>query len=76
MPQLHYAIGVDLGGTTIKTGVVSSDGKIIAQSKFPTLGEQGPKAVIAQIRKSIEEVLRPRERKDSSRDRHRFSGDC
>ncbi len=57
MPQLHYAIGVDLGGTTIKTGIVSSEGKIIAQSKFPTLGEQGPKAVIAQIRKSIEEVL-------------------
>src|SRR5208283_874603 len=57
MPQLHYAIGVDLGGTTIKTGIVSSDGKIIAQSKFPTLGEQGPKAVIGQIRKSIDEVL-------------------
>ena len=57
MPQLHYAIGVDLGGTTIKTGIVSSDGKIIFQSKFPSFGEQGPKAVITQIRKSIEEVL-------------------
>ncbi len=57
MPQLQYAIGVDLGGTTIKTGIVSSDGKIIVQSKFPTLGEQGPKTVIGQIRKSIEEVL-------------------
>ncbi len=57
MPQLHYAIGVDLGGTTIKTGVVSSDGKIVARSKFPTLGEHGPKTVIDQIRKSIEEVL-------------------
>ncbi|MGA7160386.1 MAG: ROK family protein [Bacteroidota bacterium] len=57
MPQLHYAVGVDLGGTTIKTGVVSSAGKIIAQSRYPTFGEQGPKAVVAQIRKSIEEVL-------------------
>ena len=57
MPQLQYAIGVDLGGTTIKTGIVSSDGEIIFQSKFPTLGEQGPKTVIGQIRKSIEEVL-------------------
>ncbi|MGA9407330.1 MAG: ROK family protein [Bacteroidota bacterium] len=57
MPQLDYAVGVDLGGTTIKTGVVSSEGKIIARSKFPTLGEQGPKAVISQIRKSIEGVL-------------------
>ena len=57
MPQLHYAIGVDLGGTTIKTGIVSSDGKIIAQSKFPTLGEEGPNAVISQIQRSIDEVL-------------------
>jgi len=57
MPHLHYAIGVDLGGTTIKTGIVSSDGKIIAQSKFPTLGEKGPKAVISQIRRSIDEIL-------------------
>lgn len=57
MSQLHYAIGVDLGGTTIKTGIVNSGGKIIAQSKFPSLGDQGPKAVIAQIRQSIEEVL-------------------
>ncbi len=57
MTQLQYAIGVDLGGTTIKTGIVSSDGEIIFQSKFPTLGEQGPKTVIGQIRKSIEEVL-------------------
>jgi len=57
MPQLQYAIGVDLGGTTIKTGVVNSAGKIIAQSKFPSFGDQGPKAVIMQIRKSIEAVL-------------------
>jgi len=57
MSHVRYAIGVDLGGTTIKTGIVSSAGKIFAQSKFPTLGEQGPKAVIAQIRRSIDEVL-------------------
>ena len=80
MPQLQYAIGVDLGGTTIKKGIVSSAGKIIAQSKFPSFGDQGPKAVITQIRKSIEAVL-PHAKgkiiqgKKSSRDRHRFPGD-
>ncbi len=57
MPRLQYAIGVDLGGTTIKTGLVSSDGKIIVQSKYPTLGDHGPKAVIGQIQRSIEEVF-------------------
>lgn len=55
--NINYAIGVDLGGTTIKTGLVDSSGKIIFQSKLPTLGEQGPKIVVAQIQKSIKEVM-------------------
>lgn len=53
----QLAIGVDLGGTTVKTGLVDSDGKILAQSKLPTLAEENPKAVIGQIVKSIQEVL-------------------
>ena len=56
MSQLKYAIGVDLGATTVKTGLVNSEGKILVQTKLPTLGERGPKAVIQQIRKSIEEI--------------------
>lgn len=58
MPRPHYAIGVDLGATTVKTGLVTSEGKIVSQSKLPTLGGQGPRAVIVQIRKSIAEVLK------------------
>ncbi len=57
MPKLHYAIGVDLGATTVKTGLVTSAGKIIMQTKLPTMGERGPRAVILQIKKSIEEVM-------------------
>ncbi|HTX18460.1 MAG TPA: ROK family protein [Bacteroidota bacterium] len=57
MPRTRYAVGVDFGGTTIKTGVVSSEGKIVAQSKVPTLGEQGPAAVVRQMQQSIAEVL-------------------
>lgn len=57
MPRLDYAIGVDLGGTTVKAGLVTSAGKIVAQTKVPTLGEQGANVVIQQIRKSIQEVL-------------------
>ncbi len=53
----QFAIGVDLGGTTVKTGLVNSDGTIIAQSKLPTLAEENPKAVVGQIIKSIQEVL-------------------
>ncbi len=53
----QLAIGVDLGGTTVKTGLVDSDGTILAQSKLPTLAEENPTAVIGQIVKSIQEVL-------------------
>lgn len=53
----QLAIGVDLGGTTVKTGLIDSNGTIIAQSKLPTLAEQNPQAVIGQIVKSIQEVL-------------------
>ncbi|MFA6468065.1 MAG: ROK family protein [Bacteroidota bacterium] len=53
----QLAIGVDLGGTTVKTGLINSDGTILAQSKLPALAEVNPQAVIGQIVKSIQEVL-------------------
>lgn len=53
----QLAIGVDLGGTTVKTGLIDTDGNILAQSKLPTLAELNPQAVIGQIVKSINEVL-------------------
>lgn len=53
----QLAIGVDLGGTTVKTGLIDSTGTIIAQSKLPTLAEVGPSAVVGQIIASIKEVM-------------------
>ncbi|MBP9212653.1 MAG: ROK family protein [Bacteroidetes bacterium] len=53
----QLAIGVDLGGTTVKTGLIDSNGTILAQSKLPTMAEVNPAAVIGQIVKSINEVL-------------------
>jgi glucokinase len=57
MSSLRYVIGVDLGGTTVKSGLVSSDGKIHAQVKLPSLENEGPKAVIEQIKRSIKGIL-------------------
>jgi glucokinase len=45
----NAVIGIDLGGTTIKAGVVSSEGMILYQNKFPTLADRGPVAVVKQI---------------------------
>ena len=39
-------IGIDLGGTGIKAGVVDEKGKIIAKDSCPTLPERGYEAVI------------------------------
>ncbi|MEW5798615.1 MAG: ROK family protein [Bacteroidota bacterium] len=54
----QLAIGVDLGGTTVKTGLISADGNILATSKLPTRADENPQAVIEQIKKSISEVLK------------------
>ena len=54
---LKYAIGVDLGGTNIKIGIVTDKGKIIKQTSIKTEAEGGPKKVISNIQKGIEEIL-------------------
>jgi len=56
--QRNIAIGVDLGATTVKTGVVSSDGSIIYQNKLPTNAERGPSSVVHQIEASVEDALK------------------
>ncbi len=52
----HY-LGIDLGGTFIKGGVVSESGELIASDKIPTEVEKGPKAVVENIAKLSRMVL-------------------
>ena len=52
-----FALGVDLGGTNIKFGIVSQKGKIINHSSIKTHTEEGAKYVISQIKKGIKEIL-------------------
>ncbi|MDR3609827.1 MAG: ROK family protein [Ignavibacteriaceae bacterium] len=47
--QSSYAVGVDLGGTNIKLGIVSEKGKIIKKTVVPAKAEDGPDMVIKQI---------------------------
>jgi glucokinase len=55
--QSSYAIGVDLGGTSIKLGIVSKQGKIIKKTAVETKAEGGPESVIAQIKYGINILL-------------------
>ncbi|MEX0601814.1 MAG: ROK family protein, partial [Bacteroidota bacterium] len=51
------AVGVDLGGTTIKTGLVTTTGDILYQNSFDTQAQDGPGAVIRQIGLSVHDAL-------------------
>lgn len=51
-----YVIGVDLGGTQIRSVLASTSGEIIARDRRRTLADEGPEAVIQRVIKSIEQV--------------------
>jgi len=52
------AVGVDLGGTTVKTGIVSRSGEIVYNNKFDSKGDEGPEQVIRQIGISVNDALK------------------
>ncbi|MCS7052433.1 MAG: ROK family protein [Ignavibacterium sp.] len=53
-----FALGIDLGGTNIKLGIVSELGKIVSKVEVKTEAHLGPKAVIKNIEKGIDEILK------------------
>jgi glucokinase len=54
----NIVIGVDVGGTTIKAGIVTSDGAIRYSNKYPTCADKGPSTVIRQIQAAVQDALR------------------
>lgn len=51
-----FLIGVDLGGTNLKTALVSVEGEVLQHDTRPTKGEEGPDAVIAAMEQAAREV--------------------
>ena len=51
-----YAIGIDLGGTSIKFGIVSNSGRLIKKISLRTEAQKGPKKVIENIKTGIREL--------------------
>ena len=58
------AVGVDVGGTKIAAGVVSSEGEILASVRYPT--PHSPEKLVGTIVRSIKEVM----------DGHQVGGVC
>lgn len=52
-----YAVGIDLGGTNIKFGIVSQKGKLIEKLSLNSKAEAGPEKVVKQIKLGIKEIL-------------------
>jgi glucokinase len=55
--QRTLTIGIDLGATTVKAGLVDADGNILAHQKVDSFAAQGPLLVIGQITYTIRELL-------------------
>lgn len=54
---MKYVIGVDVGGTSIRSGLVTLGGKIISRVKIKTETKKGQKTVINNIVKAIKPFL-------------------
>jgi glucokinase len=58
-----FAIGVDIGGTNIKLGIISDTGKIDKKAMVETKAVGGPSSVVSQIKKGISELLLKNDKK-------------
>ncbi|WP_288238134.1 ROK family protein, partial [uncultured Alistipes sp.] len=49
----RYAIGIDLGGTSVKYAVVASSGEVLFSGQLPAFAQDGPEAVLEQLLSGI-----------------------
>ncbi|MDE0316919.1 MAG: ROK family protein [Candidatus Poribacteria bacterium] len=54
---MKYSIGIDLGGTDIKAGLLAADGKLSCRMVVPTRVDEGAKAIAARIAQTICQVV-------------------
>ncbi len=50
-------LAIDLGGTKVRTAIISDKGEIIAEEYCPTLADEGPEPVMGRILSGIDRVL-------------------
>lgn len=56
MADAKLVLGVDMGGTDVKFGLVDSNGKVVRKAKHPTQPELGPERVMELIAKHAREL--------------------
>lgn len=75
--EKEYAIGIDLGGTSVKYALIDNNGVFHFQGKLPSDADVSAEAVIGQLVKAVNEVKNFAEIKGiyDSRHRGRNAGD-
>ena len=53
-------IGIDVGGTSIKAGIVTKDGEILHKDSCPTHLENGSEAMLADMAELSKKVVKDR----------------
>lgn len=53
----EFFVGVDVGGTNIKAGVVTSNGRQLSSIVLPTEGDKGPDHGLRNIRHAVDEAI-------------------
>jgi glucokinase len=53
----RFTIGIDIGGTNVRVGMVTSSGQCLYSKEIPILAAQGPAKGIQRITNLIEEVI-------------------
>ena len=53
-----YSIGIDIGGSFIKTALAGAEGQVLASATVPTRAEEGPAAMLAALRQNLEAMAR------------------
>lgn len=61
MADQNLFVGVDVGGTNVKLGIVDTQGTVRFQTSFPTRQELGPGHMVEQTGLTLEAVLRDHE---------------
>ncbi len=57
MSASQYAVGLDLGGTAIKSGICSAKGEILHQSQCPTQADQPPEVILNDLLTAAREAI-------------------
>ncbi|MFQ6096254.1 MAG: ROK family protein [Armatimonadota bacterium] len=57
MPDDRLAIGIDVGGTALKSGVVSDSGDVLKNAETPSPAEEGREAMLAALKEVAQRWL-------------------